>query len=125
MPTTVHVITRHTVQMLTEKVRENARSSIIVRLYDDDNNNVGVTIFKKYDDKEPPKPVGDFESKRFTAYIDIAGYAPYMDILRLERPVYLKIAWRQLGAIKHISHVSIDTKKEILGEFFDNPSAED
>ncbi len=121
MPTTVHAITRYTVQVLTEKVKEKARSSIIVMLYDDDNNNRGITVFEHYGQKEPPKPTGDFDSKIVTAYLDIHHYRPYMEILRLENPVYLKIGWRQLGAVKHVSHVSIDTKKEIFDQYFNSP----
>ncbi len=121
--TTTQSIIRYTVQTLTKKVGENARTTIIVRLYDDDSNNRGVILFENYGDEEPPKPTGDFDAQTVTAYLDIAHYAPYMDILRLEKPIYLKMAWTQFGASKRLSQVSIDTKKEILGEFFDQDHA--
>ena len=114
----VHTITRHTVQVLTERIREESRTAIIVRLYDAEGNNPGVVIFRDHDVGKPPKPVGDFDSGRATCYLDMAAYGPYMDVLRREGPLYLKIAWRQLGALKQVSHVSIDTKQEILGEYF-------
>ena len=41
-----------------------------------------------------------------------------MDILRLEMPVYLKIHWTQHGRARSVHHVSIDTKKEVIGEYF-------
>jgi hypothetical protein len=41
-----------------------------------------------------------------------------MDILRREKTVYLKMGWTQQGKIHLLSQLSIDTKKEVLGEFF-------
>jgi hypothetical protein len=52
------------------------------------------------------------------AHLDVAHYAAYMDILRLEKPVYLKISWTQHGKSRSVSYVSIDTKKEVIGEYF-------
>lgn len=118
MPLTVHHITRYTVQVLTKRLGEQARSSISVRLYDDENVNRGCAVFESYGSEEPPKPTGDFAAKSATAYLDMVHFAAYMDILRLENPVYLKIAWGQQGRSRVVSQVSIDTKKEIIGDFF-------
>jgi hypothetical protein len=118
MAVTIHTITRYTVQVLTRKVGEQAHSYITVRFYDEDNNNRGVAVFETYGDAEPPKPHGDYASQYVTAHLDVAHYAAYMDILRLERPVYLKIGWTQQGKARVVSQVSIDTKKEVFGEFF-------
>lgn len=115
---TVHTITRHTVQILTERIREESRTAIIVRLYEADGSNPGVMIFRSSGVGKPPKPVGDFDTKRITCHLEMDAYGPYMDVLRHEDIVYLKVAWRQLGAVKQVSHVSIDTKAEILGEYF-------
>ena len=41
-----------------------------------------------------------------------------MDILRNEKTVYLKLAWSQQGKVTTLQHLSIDTKKEVIGEFF-------
>jgi hypothetical protein len=106
------------VQILTERIREESRTAIIVRLYDADGNNPGVVIFRDHEVGKPPKPVGDFDTGRMTCYLDMAAYGPYMDVLRRETPLYLKIAWRQLGPVRQVHHVSIDTKQEILGEYF-------
>jgi hypothetical protein len=118
MPVTIHAITRYTVQVLTRKEGEHAHSYITVRLYDHDNVNRGTTVFERYGDTQPPKPVGDHDDQKATAYMDTAHYRAYMDILRLESPIYLKMSWTQQGNIKVLSHVSIDTKKEVIGEFF-------
>ena len=118
MPVTVHTITRYTVQVLTRKEGEHAHSYITVRLYDDDNANRGITVFERYGDDQPPKPVGDHAEQKATAFLDTTHYRPYMDILRLESPIYLKMRWTQQGNLKVLSHVSIDTKKEVIGEFF-------
>jgi hypothetical protein len=93
-----------------------------LRLYDDDNANRGIMVFERYGDDQPPKPVGDDAEQKATAYLDIAHYLPYMDILRLESPIYLKMSWTQQGKLKVLSHVSIDTKKEVIGEFFGRSS---
>lgn len=118
MTVTIHTITRYTVQVLTRKAGEDAHSYITVRLYDDDNVNRGVAVFENFDGAEPPKPVGDYAKQYVTAHLDIAHYAAYMDILRLEKQVYLKIGWTQQARIRVVSQVSIDTKKEVIGEFF-------
>ena len=118
MSVTIHTITRYTVQVLTRKVGEQAHSYITVRLYDDDGNNRGVAVFEDFTGEEPPKPHGDHANQYVTAYLDIAHYRAYMEILRLENPVYLKISWTQQAKVRAVSQVSIDTKKEVLGEFF-------
>ncbi|MCG8361198.1 MAG: hypothetical protein MI920_37040, partial [Kiloniellales bacterium] len=56
-------------------------------------------------------------------YLDIAFFDPFMDVLRLEKENYLKIGWTQVGRLPAVAQVSIDTKKEIIGEFFDHPES--
>ncbi|MFQ5773168.1 MAG: hypothetical protein ACE5GS_01485 [Kiloniellaceae bacterium] len=121
MSITVHRITRYTVQVLTKRAADHAHSYITVRLYDDDNANRAVAVFEAYGADEPPKPTGDFEAQTATAHLDIAHYRAYMDILRLEKTVYLKMGWTQHGKAMALSQVSIDTKKEVIGEFFSDP----
>jgi hypothetical protein len=53
-----------------------------------------------------------------TAHLDLSLFGAYMDVLRLEKPVYLKIGWTQQGKLRAVGQVSIDTKREVLGEFF-------
>jgi len=123
MAISVHHITRYTVQVLTRRLGDNARSSISVRLYDDENVNRGVAVFESYQDgEEPPKPTGEYATQSATAYLDMAHFSAYMDVLRLENPVYLKIAWGQQGRTRVVSQVSIDTKKEVIGDFFVKPA---
>ena len=119
MPVTIHRITRHTVQVLTKKVGEDAHSLITVRLYDDDNVSRAVAVFENYGpNAEPPKPTGDHNAQTATAYLDVAHYRAYMDILRDEKVVYLKLAWGLHGKVMALQHLSIDTKKEVIGEYF-------
>lgn len=125
MAITIHTITRYTVQVLTKKLGEQAQPYITVRLYDDDNNNRGIAIFENLDAREPPKPTGDYERQSATTYLDLSLFDPYMNLLRLEKPVYLKIGWTQQGKTWAVAQVSIDTKKEVIGEFFEKlPKAE-
>jgi hypothetical protein len=119
MAITIHTITRYTVQVLTKRSGETAQSYITVRLYDDDNTNRGVVLFQDYGSENPPKPTGDHDSQSATTYLDLSLYDTYMDILRLEKPVYLKIGWTQQGKLLTVGQVSIDTKKEVIGEFFE------
>jgi hypothetical protein len=121
MPLTVHKITRYNVQVLTRKVGEEAHSMITVRLYDEDNIDRGVIVFERHGDGEPPKPTGDYQAKTAKVYLDIAHYPAYIEILRLEKTIYFKIGWTQQGRSRTVSHVSIDTKKEVVGEFFKIP----
>lgn len=118
MPVTIHTISRYTVQVLTRKAGEQAHSYITVRLYDDDNVNRAVAVFENHDGAEPPKPTGDHAKQYVTAHLDIAHYGAYVDILRHEKQVYLKIGWTQQAKAQIVSQVSIDTKKEVIGEFF-------
>jgi hypothetical protein len=113
-------IARHTVQFLTKKIGDEAHSMIILRLHDDAGVNRAVVIFEDRAGGAPPKPTGDYEQKTATAYLDIAHHGAYMDILQREEPVYLKMGWTQQGKLRLLSHVSIDTKEEVLGQFF-NP----
>lgn len=118
MTVTIHTIARYTVQVLTRRTGEDAHSYITVRLYDDDNANRGVAVFERYGDQHPPKPTGDYAKQYVTSYLDVAHYAAYMDILRLESPIYLKIGWTQAARNRAVAQVSVDTKKEVIGEFF-------
>ena len=104
MPVTIHAITRYTVQVLTRKDGEHAHSSISVRLYDHDNVNRGTTVFERYGDGQPPKPVGDRR---------VEG-----DRLHGHRALTRLHGHPAPGE----SHVSIDTKKEVIGEFFGRSS---
>jgi len=116
---TVHSIARYTVQVLTKKLGEDARSFITVRLYDHDDVIRGTAVFENFDPgQEPPKPTGDHKAQTAVAHIHIAHYPAYMDVLRLENPIYLKLGWTLSGRVRALSQMSIDTKKEILGEYF-------
>ncbi len=119
MSVTIHRITRYTVQVLTKKTGEDGHSFVTVRLYDDDNVSRAVAVFENYaSGAEPTKPTGDHESQTATAHLDIAHLKGYMDVLREEKTVYLKLGWSQQGRIMTLSHLSIDTKKEVIGEYF-------
>ena len=91
---------------------------MIIRLYDAGEKDCGAAIFKDYGDKDPEVPVGDFGTKRASAYYDITFYEAFIGILRIEDELYWKIAWTQTGAAYGVSDISLDTKKEIIGEFF-------
>ncbi|MEQ8357262.1 MAG: hypothetical protein RH942_17135 [Kiloniellaceae bacterium] len=119
MAVTLHSIARHTVQVLTKKLGEEAHSFITVRLYDHDDVIRGTAVFEHYGEaQEPPKPTGDYKAQTAVAHIDIAHYPAYMDVLRLENPIYLKMGWTQSGRVRVLSQMSIDTKKEVIGEYF-------
>lgn len=118
MPSTVHKIGRYSVQIHDKALKDGPRGSIIIRLYDDADHDCGIAIFKDYGDEQGELPFGDFTKGTATAFYDISFYAAFIDILRLEKELYWKIAWVQTGATKQVSDVSIDTKKEIIGEFF-------
>ena len=118
MAITIHTISRYAVQVLTRKTGEDAHTYITVRLYDHENTCRGVAVFQNYGTEEPPKPTGDFAAQSVVAHLDAVHYPAYMDILRLEKPVYLKISWTQHCKARSVSHVSIDTKKEVIGEYF-------
>ena len=123
MSVTIHRITRYTVQVLTKKMAEDGHSFITVRLYDDDDVSRAVAVFENYaPGAEPSKPTGDFEAQTATAHLDIAHAKAYLDILREEKSVYLKLGWSQQGKLMILSHLSIDTKKEVIGEYFHLPA---
>lgn len=124
MAITIHTITRYAVQLLTKRSGEEAQSLITLRLYDEDNVNRGVVLFADYEGENPPKPTGDHASQSVTLHLDLSLYDAYMDILRLEKSVYLKIGWTQQGKMRAVSQVSIDTKKDVIGDFFEkNPKS--
>ena len=122
MPVTIHTISRFTVQVLTRKLGEDAQSYVTVRLYDDDNVNRAVAVFEDFTGSEPPKPVGDYGKQYVTAHLDIAHYPAYLDVLRHEKRVYLKIGWTQQGRMRAVGQVSIDTKNCLL---YTSPSPRD
>lgn len=115
---TVHKITRYKVQVLTKVHGEEPRPCVTVRLYDDVDEIVGTAVFKDYGSQQAELPQGDFEKKTATAYFDITFFEAFAGILRYEDEIYWKIAWQQLGAVKSCSDVSLDSKKEIIGDFF-------
>jgi hypothetical protein len=78
-------------------------------------------VFKGYGSADPELPVSGAKGQRATAYYDITFYQPFIDLLRTEDELYWKIAWVQMGANRVVSDVSLDTKKEIIGEFFPHP----
>lgn len=119
MSITIHTITRYTVQVLTKKAGKNAHSYVTLRLYDHENVSRGVAIFESYDGEEPPKPTGDFDDQSTTWFLDIALFGPTMDILRLEKQIYLKIGWTLQRTAQTVAQVSIDTKEEVIGQFFE------
>lgn len=124
MPSIVHQIERYSVQVLNTKAGDQPKASMIVRLYNDHGDDCGTAVFKDYGVIKPEAPVGDTRGDRATAYYDITFYQPFIDILRSEDELYWKIAWIQTGANRVVSDVSLDTKKEIIGEFFARPAAE-
>ena len=119
MAITIHTITRYAVQLLTKRSGEEAQSLITLRLYDEDNVNRGIVIFADYEGEDPPKPTGDYASQSVTLHLDLSLYDAYMDILRLEKSIYLKIGWTQQGRMRAVAQVSIDTKKDVIGDFFE------
>lgn len=118
MQVSVHRISRYAVQILTRKRGETAHSFVTLRLYDDDDELRGTAVFENLGDEEPKKPVGDFAAQTATVYFDSQLYAAYIDLLRHEKLIYLKMSWTKQGAAPTLSHASIDTKKEIIGEYF-------
>jgi hypothetical protein len=118
MPSTIQRVTGHNVQVLNKRTGEAPRPSIIVRLYGEGDKMVGTAVFKNYGDLEADLPQGDHEDGVVTAYFDISFYEPFVGILRQEDELYWKTQWIQLGARKEVADVSLDTKEEILGEYF-------
>ncbi|HMB76142.1 MAG TPA: hypothetical protein VKN76_07060 [Kiloniellaceae bacterium] len=118
MQVSVHRISRYAVQVLTRKRGEKAHSFITVRLYDEDEVLRGTAVFENLGGGEPNKPTGDYDAQTATIYFDSALYSVYVDLLRHEKSLYLKMSWTAQGASQALSHASIDTKKEIIGEYF-------
>ena len=118
MPSTVHQVARYSVQVLNTRTGDHPKASMIVRLYSNRDETCGVAVFKDYGGQKPDLPSGDTGGTRATAYYDITFYQPFIDILRTEDELYWKIAWIQTGPNRRVSDVSLDTKKEIIGEFF-------
>jgi len=128
MNSKVHKVARYSMQVLTQRMGvrspDEPRVSVIVRLYDDGDQTCGFAIFKDYGDEVAEPPFSDHEGKVATAFYDIAFFDAFIGILRSESELYWKVAWRQLGARREVADVSLDTKKEIIGDFFSRARAE-
>ena len=125
MASTVHIIDRYSVQVLNKRSGESPRPSIIVRLYTASGFMCGTAVFKNYaPNREVELPLGDPSEESATAFYDVQFYQAFVDILRLESDLYWKIHWVQLGAKKHVADVSLDTKQEIIGEYFSRSETE-
>ena len=119
MPTTVYQIKSYKVQILAKEHGDLPRPCITVRLYDDTGKIVGTAVFKDYGSERPAEPpVGKVEDGTATAFFDITFYDAFIGVLRYEDELYWKIAWRTLGAVTTCSDASLDTKKEVIGDFF-------
>jgi hypothetical protein len=118
MATTTSSIAKYTVQVLNNRVGKAFATRIIVSLYDEDDNRCATILFKDSADEELDRPAGDFKTGRVTCHMDMKFYDAFIDILRLERQLYWKVNWVQTGATKEVSDVSLDTKKEIIGDYF-------
>ena len=121
MSITTHMVAKYTVQVMTKKSGNEAEEAIIVRLYNHDDYNCGTAVFKDYGEDAPEKPTGVFKSQSATIFFDVTFYSAFIDVLRYEREIYWKIAWDQMGKRREVSHASLDTKKDIIGEFFPHP----
>ena len=125
---TVHRVTRYSLQVLTQRLgvrgEDEPRVSVVVRLYDDRDETCGFAIFKDYGERVAEAPFGDHEARTATAYYDIAFFDAFIGILRGESELYWKIAWRQLGPKREVADVSLDTKQEIIGDFFSRGAAQ-
>ncbi len=116
---TVHKIAKYKVQVLSKNQGETSQPCVTVRLYDEGNDIVGTAVFKDYGTNSVTElPQGNYDNQTAIAYFDIAFFEAFANTLRYEDEIYWKIAWRQLGAIKTCSDVSLDTKIEIIGDFF-------
>lgn len=118
MNPTIHTVRRYSVQLLSKRTGNERKCSIIVRLYNEDDRDCGTAVFKDYGDSPAERPFGDYTAKRATAFYDITFYQAFIDILRVESELFWKIAWIQLGANREVADVSLDTKKDIVGDFF-------
>jgi len=118
MPSTVQKITRYAIQILNKRTGPAPRPSIIVRLYQDDGKMVGTAVFKNYGEMEAELPSGHNKNENVTAFFDVSFYDAFVGLLRSEDEVYWKTQWTQLGARAEVADVSLDTKEEIIGEYF-------
>ncbi len=122
MSSMVHKIERYSVQVLNKRSGGPTVTSVIVRLYNDKDEMCGTAVFRDYGDNAPEPPVGDYVAQSATAFYDIAFFEPLVGTLRFEDELFWKIAWVQTGPRQNVSDVSLDTKKEIIGEYFARPS---
>ncbi|MEX2650435.1 MAG: hypothetical protein WD673_15620 [Alphaproteobacteria bacterium] len=51
-------------------------------------------------------------------FLDLGFHEAVMDVVRNEKSLYLKLGWTQTGKTFALAQVSLDTKKEMLGQFF-------
>ncbi len=117
MASTVHKIARYSVQVLNRKDGQR-RGSIIVRLYNDTDENCGIALFQDYGNETGEYPEADSQGDRVTAHYDVSFFQAFIDILRTEDELYWKYHLVQMGPNAVVTDVSLDTKKEIIGEFF-------
>jgi len=120
MALTVHSIVRHSVQFLAKRSKGGAETYITVRLYDADDVSRGVALFESYKSQPVPTPIGDHDAQTVRVYFEISLYEPFIALLRRESPVFLKASWVQQTSAWTVSQVSIDSKEEIVGEFFED-----
>ena len=118
MPTTVQKIARHAIQVLNKRTGPAPRPSVIVRLYRDDGKMVGTAVFKHYADLEAELPTGNEDASHVTAFFDISFYDAFLGLLNHGVPLYWKVHRVQTGARKEPADVSLDSKEEIIGEYF-------
>lgn len=118
MATTTSSIEKYTVQILNNRVGKTFSTRIIVTLYDDDENRCATVVFEDAHEDTPARPSGDFDSGRVICHMDMKFFDAFINVLRHERKLYWKVNWVQTGATKEVSDVSLDTKKEIIGEYF-------
>jgi len=121
MSSTVHKIARYSVQVLNRKSGER-RGSIIVHLYNDKDENCGIALFQDYGESVGESPEADAKGDRVTAHYDVSFFQAFIDILRTEDELYWKYHLVQMGPNREVTDVSLDTKKEIIGEFFSRAS---
>jgi hypothetical protein len=121
MASTVHKIARYSVQVLNQKAGIR-RGSIIIHLYNDKDENCGIALFQDYHDDMGEYPEADTKGGRVSAHYDISFFQPFIEILRTEDELYWKYHLVQMGRNQEVTDVSLDTKKEIIGEFFTRSS---
>lgn len=121
MASTVHKIERYSVQVLNQKAGAR-RGAIVVRLYNDKDENCGVALFQDYGEASGEHPESDAKGGRVTAHYDVSFFQAFIDILRTEEDLYWKYHTVQMGPNMEVTDVSLDMKKEIIGEFFSRPA---